>query len=64
MPTTKQIATIFGCTEDQVRKLFARNAQQLSQMAAKAEATGRKVGNSTAPELRAFAAKALAASKR
>lgn len=64
MPTTQQIAAIFGCTEDQVRKQFARNARQLSQMAAKAEATGRKVGNSTAQELRAFAAKALAASKR
>lgn len=58
MPTTQQIATLFGCTEAQVRRQFARNAQQLSQMAAKAETTGRKVNGYTAAQLRAAAAQA------
>lgn len=59
-PTTNQIASLFGCSEAQVRAQFAKNAAQLEAMAAKAESTGRKVNNYTAAQLREMAAKARA----
>lgn len=59
-PTTnaKQIASLFGCTEDQVRNLKKRNAEQLTKMAIKAEVSGQKVNGYTAQQLRAYADKA------
>lgn len=50
-PTPSQIAKIFGCTEQQVRKQFASNAKQLSSMASKAQRTSRKVNGFTAEQL-------------
>jgi hypothetical protein len=55
-PTTAQIARIFNCTEQQVRDLFAKNAQQLAGMADEAERTERKVNGYTAKQLRDHAA--------
>lgn len=54
----KQIASLFGCTEDQVRNLKKRNAEQLTKMAIKAEVSGQKVNGYTAQQLRAYADKA------
>jgi hypothetical protein len=45
------VAAFFGCTEDQARAAYARNAAQLAKMAAKAHATGRKVNGYTEREL-------------
>lgn len=53
-----KIARLFGCSENQVRQQFSRNATQLRAMAAKGNTNGY-----TADELRALAKKAAAAAK-
>ncbi len=55
-PTTEQIASRFGCTPEQVRAQFARNAEGLAKMLARAESTGRKVNGYTADQLRQMVA--------
>ena len=57
-PSTQQIAAMLGCTPDQVRAQFTRNAVVLRKQEAKARATGRKVGGNTADQWADFAAKA------
>lgn len=58
MPATlEQIAKQFGCTSEQVRQQFARNARSLATMADKAKQRGRKVNGYTASELSAMARK-------
>jgi hypothetical protein len=58
----RTVAFRFGCTADQARALYRKNAEGLRQMQAKAARTGRKVGGYTAAELaqRADAMQALA----
>lgn len=53
---TAKIARLFGCSENQVRQQFGRNATQLSAMAANGDTNGY-----SAAELRALAKKAAAA---
>lgn len=53
----KQIAKMFGCTEDQARAQYARNAAQLAGMQHKARTSQRKVNGYTADELGKMAAK-------
>lgn len=38
--TPQEIAKLFGCTPEQVRSGYARNAAQLAQMAIRAQRTG------------------------
>ena len=47
----KNIAKMFGCTEEQAKAQYARNAAQLAEMEAKAASTGRKVNGFTAQQL-------------
>ena len=47
----KRAALMFGCTEEQARAQYAKNAEQLAGMAAKAHRTGRKVNGYAAREL-------------
>lgn len=60
----KTVARIFGCTEEQARAAYARNATQLATMRDKAIRTRRKVNGYTAEELArhaaTYAAKAVA----
>jgi hypothetical protein len=62
-PTPAQIAALFGCTPDQVRAQFTKNAAQLDSLASKASAKSKKVNGYTAAQLRqlADAARASAA---
>ena len=52
-----KVAALFGCTPEQARALYARNADQLQKMADKAHKTSRKVNGYTAQQLDASAAK-------
>lgn len=47
----KKIAKMFGCTEEQAKAQYARNAAQLAEMEAKANSIGRKVNGFTAQQL-------------
>ena len=58
-----QIAEIFGCTADQVRRQFASNAAGLRGMAAKAESKGKKINGYTASKLGEMAQRCEDASK-
>lgn len=51
MKTPEQVAAFFGCTPEQVRAQFRKNAVQLSVMAAKSRRTGRKANLYTAEQL-------------
>ena len=46
-----QVANRFGCTVEQARALYEKNAHQLHSMANKAKRTGRNVNNYTAAQL-------------
>ena len=59
----KAIAKMFGCTEDQVRSQFAKNAEQLRAMQAKANLCGKRVNGYTADEHARMAAECEAKSK-
>jgi len=52
-PSAPRCAAVFGCTVEQAKRLFAKNADGLRWMAAKAEKTGKKYNGYTAAELRA-----------
>jgi len=49
--TAKQVAAVFGCTEEQARAQFMRNAEQMTKMAEKARVTGKKVNGYTEKQL-------------
>jgi len=51
----KTVAAIFGCTEAQAKAQYAKNAAQLSSMAAKAHRTGRKINGCTERQLSRWA---------
>lgn len=51
-PSVDRCVSVFGCTPEQAKRLFAKNAAGLGEMANKAERTGRKVNGYTANELR------------
>lgn len=55
-PNATRSASIFGCTPEQARRLFARNAAALDAMASKAEAKGGKINGYTAADLRSRSA--------
>jgi hypothetical protein len=61
---TKQIAQILGASAEAVRRQYAKNAEQLRGMAAKARGTGRKVNGYSAEELDRRAANAETMSRR
>jgi len=61
---TKQIAQILGASESAVRRQYAKNAEQLRDMAEQARGTGRKVNGYSAEELDRRAANAEAMSRR
>lgn len=63
MRSPEQIAAIMGCSPDQVRAQFAKNAKQLQKMADKGEATGTKQGEFTPEQLRMYSAACHMASK-
>jgi hypothetical protein len=56
LPTVEQVAARFGASVERVRESYRANAVQLTNMAAKAERTGRKVNGYTAEQLRAMSA--------
>lgn len=56
MRTLEQVCAFLGCTEEQAKAQFRKNAAQLRQMEAIARAKGRKVSNFTADELAGMAA--------
>lgn len=62
MKTISEIARQFGCTPDQVRAQFAKNADQMAKMAEKARSTTRKVNGYTAEQLYTKAEQAKARS--
>ena len=51
-PDAARSAGQFGCTIEQAKRMFAKNADGFRAMAAKAESTGKKVSGYTAAELR------------
>ena len=55
-----QIAKFFGCTPEQLAAQRAHNAADLSKLAGKASATGKKVRGYTAAQLAALAKKSAA----
>lgn len=55
--TNEQIAKIFGCTTNAVRRQFAANAAQTARMADKARTTGRKVNGYTLAQLETITAR-------
>ena len=59
----EQVARLFGCTVEQAKALYAKNAAQLSSMARTSKATGRKVNNYTEATLRRLAEAAQQRSK-
>ncbi len=50
-PNAEKSAKVFGCTLEQARVMFRRNAYKLMEMHAKAMKTGKKVNGYTAEEL-------------
>ena len=54
-----QVANRFGCTVEQARVLYEKNAHQLQSMANKAKRTGRNVNNYTSAQLDQHAASFL-----
>jgi hypothetical protein len=54
-PSAQEVALIFGCTPEQVRAQYLRNAKQLAEMAERAHVTGRKFNGFTEAELRQHA---------
>lgn len=57
MATAAQCARIFGCTREQAAAQYQNCAKDLNAMAAKANATGKKVRGYTAQELQVRAAR-------
>lgn len=55
MRTIAQVCAFLGCTEEQAKAQFRKNAAQLRKMEAIARAKGRKVSNFTADELASMA---------
>lgn len=55
MRTLEQVCAFLGCTEEQAKAQFRKNAAQLRQMEAIARAKGRKVSNFTADQLASMA---------
>jgi hypothetical protein len=51
-PNAEESARVFGCTVEQAKRLMAKNADGMREMAEKAERTGKKVNGYTAAELR------------
>lgn len=51
-PDAAKSARIFGCTVEQAKRLMARNAEQMRQMADRARELGRKVNGYSEAELR------------
>lgn len=62
-PNAERSARIFGCSVEQAKRLMAKNAAGLSQMADRAAKTGRKVQGYAETELRMSAAQYEAASR-
>jgi hypothetical protein len=52
MGDAQRAARIFGCSVEQAKALYRKNAEQLAQMAEKAEDTGGRYNGYTAAELR------------
>lgn len=63
-PDATRSAAVFGCTVEQAKRLMAKNAAALAQMADKANRNGGKCNNYTEAELRASAAQYQAASAK
>jgi hypothetical protein len=57
--TNEQVAKRFGCTVDQVKAQFARNAAELANMADQAMLTGKPVNHYTEAQLRKMADEAF-----
>lgn len=50
-PNAERSARVFGCTVEQARVMFRKNAYKLMEMHEKAVKTGKKVNHYTAEEL-------------
>ena len=61
-PDAIRSAKMFGCSVEQAKRLFAQNAQSMTQMANKAASTGKKVNGYSEADLRKSASEYLAAS--
>ena len=61
-PSAERTAKTFGCTIEQAKRQFAKNAKGLREMADKAKRTGKKVNGYTEAELSLSAAQYLEAS--
>jgi hypothetical protein len=61
-PNANLSAALLGCSVEQAKRQFAKNAAQLASMADKATATDRRVNGYTAEELRGMASDYQAAS--
>ena len=61
-PNAEVSAAVFGCTVQQAKRLFAKNADGFRAMAEKAERTGERVNGYSAEELRRSEAEYRAAS--
>ena len=57
--TNEQVAKFFGCTPEQVKAQFSRNAAELSNMADQAMLTGKPVSHYTEAQLRKMADEAF-----
>ena len=61
--TNEQIAYRFGCTLEEVCQQHSKNASELSEMADRAQRTGKRVNHYTEAELRSMAAESAARAK-
>ena len=63
VPNAERAARLVGCTVEQAKRMFAKNAVGFSEMADKAARTGKKVNGYTEIELRTSAKQFAEASK-